>query len=178
MTSKTFLFPSPPNSKLLTLPNDQERRDLRTYAPYVPSDQTVVDAMLDLADLTPDDTLMDLGCGDGRIVFGAARRGSRAIGVDIDPVFVAENMKKAMADPELARATFINANLITVDLSPATVITCYLLPHAMDLLKPKFETGLRPGTRIVSHAFSLVGWQPVRMAHPEHRLGTVYLWVV
>lgn len=173
-----FLFPTPPTSKILTTPTYEERSRLRTLAPFVPSDQPVVDAMLDIAELQPNDFLIDIGCGDGRIVFSAARRGIRAHGIDIDPVFIAENQKKAAEDPDLALASFVNADMCTVNLSEATVITCYLLPRSMDLLKPKFETSLRLGTRIVSHAFWLDGWTPVRMSYPELRLGTVYLWVV
>ena len=133
--------------------------------------------MLDLARLEPDDYLIDIGCGDGRLVFGAALRGITAVGIDIDPVFIAENRDRCGTDPRYARASFICADALTVDLSAATVVTCYLMPHAMHLLKPKFETTLKPGTRIVSHAFSLDGWTPVAKAYPEHRLGTLYLWV-
>jgi len=173
-----FLFPTPPNLGLLTQPTEDERRNRRTLAPYVPSNDTVVEAMLALADLTPDDTLIDLGCGDGRIVFAAARRGARARGVDIDPVFVADNRLRASSDPAYAGVTFVHSDMVAADIVDATVVTCYLLPRSMDVLKPKFETSLRPGTRIVSHAFTIDGWEPVKMAFPENRLGTVYLWVV
>lgn len=173
----SFLFPSS-SPKLLTTMTYEERRGIRTFAPWVPSPDTVVEAMLDLADLTADDTLMDMGCGDGRIVFAAARRGARAVGVDIDPVFVAENRVIASSDPAYAKVSFVCADMATADLSEATVITCYLMPYSMELLKPKFETALKPGTRIVSHAFNLWGWEPLRKVDPPGRLGTVYLWVV
>ena len=179
LSEPMFLFPTPPTARLLTRPSDGERREMRTLAPYLPSDPVVVDAMLDLADVGPDDVVMDLGCGDGRIVFAAARRGARAIGVDIDPCFVLDNRHRARHDPRLAQASFICADMLTVDLSEATVVTCYLLGRAMDALQPKFETSLKPGTRIVSHAFMLgEGWEPVKRAFPEHRLSTVYLWIV
>jgi SAM-dependent methyltransferase len=173
-----FLFPSPSTAPLLTLPTDKQRRESRTMAPFVPSAYPVVEGMLDLAAVQPDDVLIDLGCGDGRIVFEAARRGAQALGIDIDPVFVMENRRRASRDPDLARASFQCADMLTVDLSAATVVTCYLMGYSMELLQPKFETTLRPGTRIVSHAFTMRGWSPVRMTKPEGRLGSVYLWVV
>ena len=173
-----FLFPTPAHLGLLELPTNEARRERRTLAPFVPSEPTVVDAMLDLADLRPDDFLIDLGCGDGRIVFSAARRGVRALGIDIDPVFVADNLERIAEHPDHARAHFIQGDVCEADISDATVVTCYLLNASMEVLRPKFETTLRPGTRIVSHAFTLGGgWAPARMAYPEDRLGTVYLWV-
>jgi ribosomal protein L11 methylase PrmA len=173
----SFLFPTPSTSKLLTVPTDTERRDLRSLAPFVPTTASVAEAMLDLANLRPDDYLIDIGCGDGRLVFGAAHRGVTAVGIDIDPVFIAENRAHCATHPDYARASFVCADALTVDLSPATILTCYLMPYAMNLLKPKFEATLKAGTRIVSHAFSLDGWTPVAKAYPDHRLGTLYLWV-
>lgn len=172
-----FQFPAQEAVHLLTLPTDEQRRDRRSAAPFVPSEDYVVDVMLDFAAVRPDDFLIDLGCGDGRIVFEAARRGAYALGIDIDPVFVAEGRQRAAADPALARASFVCADMFTVDLSSATIITCYLMNYSMELLQPKFETSLRPGTRIVSHAFTL-DWDPVRRWHGESILDHVYLWVV
>ena len=104
---------------------------------------------------------------------------SRAVGVDIDPVFVAENRVIAAADPRYAQRVLHVCRMAdrrTCRRRRSSPVTC--MPHSMDLLKPKFETALKPGTRIVSHAFNLDGWEPLPQGGPDHRLGTVYLWVV
>src|SRR5687768_12562300 len=106
--------------------------------------------MLDLAELTPDDVLYDLGCGDGRIVIEAARRGARAVGVDIDLTRLREcheNRRRSGVDP--ARAKFVRASFFDVDLRDATVVTLYLLPGINVRLRPKLLFDLRPGARVV-----------------------------
>jgi 16S rRNA G966 N2-methylase RsmD len=124
--------------------------------PYVPSPQIIVSYMLHMAKVTPKDYVIDLGSGDGRIVIEAARRGARGMGVDIDPDLVAaanENAKRAgVAD----RAKFIQQDIFETDLSPASVVTMYLLPEFNRKLLPRL-LALRPGTRIVSHDYRLHG---------------------
>lgn len=128
---------------------------------FVPTPQEVVDVMLKIAKVTKDDVVYDLGSGDGRIPITAARtHGARAVGIDIDPVRIREaneNLKAASAsDPAIAgRVRFLNQDLFTTDISQATVVTLYLLPSLNIKLIPKLNKELKPGTRVVSHAFDM-----------------------
>ena len=133
--------------------------------------------MLKIAKVGPKDLVYDLGSGDGRIVIAAAKRhGARAVGVDIDPARVKEARENARKAGVAARAEFREADLFQVDLSPATVVTLYLLPSINLKLRPKLLAELKPGTRIVSHGFDMGDWQPTAV----HQVGTatVYYWVV
>lgn len=144
--------------------------------PYVPTPRPVVEAMLDLAALTQQDYLIDLGSGDGRIVVAAARRGARALGVDIDPVRVSEGYAAAQLADLGQRASFRRQDIFETPLREATVVTAYLLPAINLRLRPRLLTELRPGTRVVTHAFSMGDWQP-----DEHRVidgRNIYLWIV
>jgi hypothetical protein len=130
--------------------------------PYVPTPQAVVDRMLEIAKVTEKDYLIDLGSGDGRIVITAARKyGARGFGVDLNPERVAEANRNAEKAGVSARATFYERDLFATDLSPATVITMYLLPRVNLELRPKLLE-LKPGTRLVSHDFSMGDWRPDR----------------
>lgn len=128
---------------------------------FVPTPQEVVDVMLKTAKVTKDDVVYDLGSGDGRIPITAARTyGARAVGIDIDPVRIREaneNLKAATAaDPSIGgRVRFLNQDLFTTDISEATVVTLYLLPSLNIKLIPKLNKELKPGTRVVSHAFDM-----------------------
>jgi SAM-dependent methyltransferase len=124
-------------------------------APYVPTPPEVVERMLDLAGVTGADTLYDLGCGDGRIVIAAARRGARAVGVDIEAHWVSEAAKNAAAAGVSGRASFELQDALTVDLSPATVVMLYLVEWSTRMLDAKLAAELRPGARIVSHSFGM-----------------------
>ncbi|MFB5946288.1 SAM-dependent methyltransferase [Albibacterium profundi] len=144
--------------------------------PYVPTNQKVVDAMLELAQVDGDDILYDLGCGDGRIVVTAAKKyGTQGTGVDIDP----QRISEANANAEKAQVTdkvkFIEGNLFDVDLSDASVVTLYLLPDVNLKLKPKLLK-LKPGTRIVSHAFDMGDWKPEKTIRVNG--STIHYWVV
>ena len=144
--------------------------------PYVPTPRRVVAAMLDLAELTPDDYLIDLGSGDGRIPVMAAQRGARALGVDIDPDRVAEaNLAAQVAQVE-TRARFRRQDLFDTPLREASIVTMYLLPQINMRLRPRLMTELRPGTRILSHNFTLGDWTPD--ATREIDASHVYLWIV
>ncbi len=144
---------------------------------FVPTDELVVEAMLKMAAVTKDDVLYDLGCGDGRIVVAAAmERGARAIGVDMDPRRIAEANALASTIGVEDRVEFLQEDLLTVDFSEATVLTLYLLPSLNVKLKARILTELKPGTRIIAHAFNMGRWQP----DAKRAMGGVYLykWVV
>ena len=145
--------------------------------PYVPTPQDVVDAMLKLAAVTKNDVVYDLGCGDGRIVVTAAKNyGARGVGIDIDP----ERIKEANANAQKAgvsdRVKFIEQDLFKTDFKEASVVTLYLLPDINLKLRPKLQSDLKPGTRIVSHAFDMGDWQPDKTENIEGR--TIYLWTI
>ncbi len=126
---------------------------------WVPTPQVLVEKMLDMAQVTPQDVVMDLGSGDGRTVIAAAKRGARAIGVEFNPNMVALSKANAEKAGLADRATFLNADLFKTDLSPATVITMFLLPDINLKLRPTLLQ-LKPGTRIVSNSFNMEDWQP------------------
>lgn len=129
--------------------------------PFVPTDEQVVEAMLDLADVGPDDVLYDLGSGDGRILVSAAiDRNTRGVGIDIDPLRIAEAMEYAGRSHVEYLVDFIEDNIFTADISEATVVTLYLLRAINLKLRPRLLKQLRPGTRIVSHAFDMGDWKP------------------
>jgi len=130
---------------------------------WVPTPQAVVDKMLDLAQVTASDFLMDLGSGDGRTVITAARRGARAQGIEYNPDMVALSQKNATAAGVTARASFAKADLFETDFSSATVITMFLLPDINLRLRPKI-LDLKPGTRIVSNTFTMEDWEPDQTA--------------
>ncbi len=144
--------------------------------PYVPTPEPVVDAMLDMAQVGAADTVIDLGSGDGRITIAAARRGATASGVEIDAALVDRARRNAALHGLQDRARFSNANLFDVPLRPASVVTMYLLPRINMALRPRLLTELKPGTRIVTHAFDLGDWR----ADGERLVGDrrVYLWIV
>jgi SAM-dependent methyltransferase len=126
---------------------------------YVPTPQKVVDKMLEVAHVTSSDVVYDLGCGDGRIVVTAAKIGATAIGFDLDPVRVSEARANVTAGGVGALASIRRADVFSVDLQPATVVTLYLLPHLNVQLIPQLEK-LRAGSRIVSHDFGMKGVIP------------------
>jgi len=126
---------------------------------WVPTPQPLVDRMLDMAKLKPRDFLMDLGSGDGRTVITAAKRGTRALGIEYNPDMVALSRRNADQAGVGARAKFVKADLFNTDFSRATVITMFLLPDINVKLRPKLLQ-LKPGTRIVSNTFPMGDWTP------------------
>ena len=142
---------------------------------WVPTPDSLIQAMLDLAKVTPDDYVMDLGSGDGRIVIAAAKRGARAVGFEFNPDMVALSRRNAEAAGVSGKATFVNADIFESDFSKATVITMYLLPQLNLRLRPTI-LNFKPGTRVVSHAFTMGEWSEDQMAEQEGR--TAYLWIV
>ena len=145
---------------------------------YVPTPPAVVDAMLAMAGVTSADVVYDLGCGDGRIPIAAAQKyGARGVGIDIDPVRISEATENAKAAGVSGRVTFLNQDLFTTDLKEATVVTLYLLPSLNEKLIPKLKAELKPGTRIVSHAFDMgTEWPPERRQEVAGK--TIYLWKI
>src|SRR5207248_7154771 len=134
---------------------------LKDAGPYVPSPQSVVSDMLRYAEVGPNDFLIDLGSGDGRIVLTAAKLfGTRGFGVEIKENLVRRANEAAHKEGLADRVKFVKQDLFKTDISKATAITMYLLPDTVNLLKDKFLTELRPGTRIVSHDYPLTGWIP------------------
>jgi protein-L-isoaspartate O-methyltransferase len=134
-------------------------KPVKNAGPYVPSPQSVVADMLRYADVSAKDYLIDLGSGDGRIVLTAAKVfGARGFGVEIKDELVQRANEAAKNEGLAERARFMTADLFTTDISQATVITMYLLPDTVNLLKDKFLAELKPGTRIVSHDYPLSGW--------------------
>ena len=144
---------------------------------FAPTRQTVVEGMLRLARVTPDDVVYDLGSGDGRIVVIAAQKfGARGVGIELDPKLVALSRDLAAAGEVGDRVTFVEGDLFTTDISPATVVTLYLSESINLDLEPKLRHELRKGSRIVSHQFRMGRWQPdeTRVVEGEE----LFLWVV
>lgn len=150
----------------------------RLDVPYVPTPQEVVDRMLALARVEKSDYLIDLGCGDGRIVVSAAREyGAQGLGIDLNPERIAEARANAKKAGVVTRVDFRVANLFETDLSRASVVTLYLLPDVNVKLRPKLWRQLKVGSRVVSHAFDMgPEWPPERTEDVDGR--TIYMWTV
>jgi SAM-dependent methyltransferase len=150
----------------------------RTRTPdviFVPTPNDVVNKMLEMARVTAKDVVYDLGCGDGRIVITAAQRfGCRGVGIDIDPDRIREATENVGRAKVTDKVRFIQGDLFEADISEATVVTLYLLTELNLKLRPKLMKDLRPGTRVVSHAFAMGDWKPERTEHVNG--SSVYLW--
>ncbi|MGB5854387.1 MAG: methyltransferase domain-containing protein [Oceanisphaera sp.] len=145
--------------------------------PYVPSDEKIVHSLLNLAEVTSEDTLYDLGCGDGRILVAAAlERNAHGVGIDIDPMRINEAIEYAGHTGVEHLVHFAEADLMEVDISAATVVTLYLLDIINIKLRPRLLDELLPGTRIVSHAFNMGDWKPDQ----QQRCGSInlYKWII
>ena len=142
---------------------------------FVPTPNEVVEKMLEMAKVSAKDVVYDLGCGDGRIVITAAQKfGCRSVGIDIDPKRIEEATANAKAAKVTDKVKFIEADLFESNISEATVVTLYLLTRLNEKLKPKLLKDLKPGTRVVSHAFDMGDWKPEATASVNAT--TVYLW--
>ncbi|MGH8642636.1 MAG: SAM-dependent methyltransferase, partial [Burkholderiales bacterium] len=131
--------------------------------PYLPSTTVAVDEMLRLGGVGPDDLVVDLGSGDGRIVIAAARDfGARGLGIELDPQLVAESRAHARQAGVADRVSFHQGDALAADIREATVVTLYLLPGLVEKLKPRLLAQLRPGTRIIAHDYGFEGWKPDR----------------
>ena len=149
-------------------------------APYVPTPQDVVDRMLELAQVGKADVIYDLGSGDGRVVVTAAKKyGAKSVGFEIDPVLVSWSRRNIKEAGVAHLAEIREQDLMTVDLSPATVVTLYLYPAANLRLRPQLRRQLKPGSRVVSHDFGMGDWKPdhvEQMTDSSGLLRTIYLW--
>jgi len=152
-------------------------------APFVPSPVPVIQHMLKLADLKPGEVLFDLGAGDGRTVMMAAKSfGARAVGVELREDLAKKALSTIHTNGLADRVTIVNGDLFTVNLTSADVVFLYLTTSANEKIRPKLETELKKGVRIVSHDYEIVGWKPVKvdnfcenptLGYPSH---TIYLY--
>jgi len=152
-------------------------------APFVATPLPVVKQMLTLAQLKPGDILFDLGCGDGRVVIMAAQEfGARGVGVEMREDLAKQAMGKVTELGLDGRVKIVQCDMFKVDLAQADVVTLYLTTSANDKVKPKLEAELKPGTRVVSHDYEILGWRPIkidnfcenpRLGYPSH---TIYVY--
>jgi SAM-dependent methyltransferase len=140
---------------------------------WIPTPDTVVQHMLDMAEVTAADTLVDLGSGDGKIAIAAAKRGARARGIEFNPDMVALSKREAQAQG--VDVQFIQGDIFASNFADADVVTLYLLPELNEKLRP-ILLGMKPGTRVVSHEFDMGGWEPDRFDVVDRR--NAYLWIV
>lgn len=159
----------------VSAPTTQPQR--QPDVPYVPTPGAIVDRMLAIANVNKNDILYDLGSGDGRIVITAAQKyGTRGVGIDINPRRIEEANANAQKAGVTKLVEFRQQDLFETDLSKATVVTLYLLPDINIKLRPKLLKELKPGTRIVSHAFDLGDWKPQQKELVNGKM--IYYWVV
>ena len=151
-----------------------------TLAPYIPPPQDVVDRMLADANVTGSDTVYDLGSGDGRIVITAAKKyGAHGVGIDIDPDRISESRRNARSAGVSDLVEFLRGDILQVDVSRATVVTLYLVSSANLKLRPILTKQLRPGARIVSHAFGMGDWPPEKTDRFKDSRGddrVIFVW--
>jgi precorrin-6B methylase 2 len=173
----TLLFSVASMPSLVAQAAAQEAPTRRPDVIYVPTPEEVVEAMLQVAAVTKNDIVYDLGCGDGRIpVTAASKYGARAVCVDIDPQRIKEATENVTKNKVGDRVRIVQGDLFEQNLSEATVVTLYLLPSLNVKLMPKLMKELRPGTRIVSHAFDMGDWKPEKELDVNGR--KVYFWTI
>lgn len=155
------------------------RPQAQKLAPFVTSPQPIVERMLQMANLKGGETLYDLGCGDGRILFSAARGfGAKAVGVELSETLVKRTRQQAEQLGLQDQVKVIQGDMLQVELKDADVIALYLMTEANDQLRPKLEKELKPGARVVSLEFKIRGWKPARVEKVEaHRHPyTIYVY--
>jgi len=167
-----------PTARMYDVVTTSQRAPARTPDIYfTPTDQPVADAMLRLARVASSDVVYDLGSGDGRIpILAAQKYGARGVGIELDPQLVALSREVAREGDVGDRVTFIEGDLFTTDLSPATVVTLYLSERVNLRLEPKLKRELRPGTRIVSHQFPIGSWSPDQRVRVDNE--DLFLWEI
>jgi precorrin-6B methylase 2 len=172
---------------LLVAPTAKAAEEPLSPVPFITTPQDVVYRMLELAGTRADDLVVDLGSGDGRIVIAAAEKfGARGLGIELDRALVEKSRENARRANVADRVSFVQGDVLAADISKATVVTVYLLPGLINRLQPRFLERLQPGTRIVSHAFTMTGWKPdrsetMRIAKPHPGQGdesTLHMWIV
>lgn len=147
---------------------------------WIPTPETLVERMLDISKVTPNDTVIDLGSGDGRTVIAAAKRGAKAVGIEYNPDMV-EFSKKAAATAGVKNATFIHGDIFKEDFTYATVLTLFLLDDLNARLRPIILDKMKPGTRVVSNTFTMQDWTPDEIIRPGPNCGAycqAFFWVV
>lgn len=150
-------------------------------APYVPSPQEIIDRMLEVSRARQGDTVIDVGCGDGRILITAVQKfQAKAIGIEIDPKIASQASETILKLGLQNKARVVRADVFDADLSQADVVTLYLTTSFNEKLRPKFEKSLRPGTRVVSHDYGIRGWNPVEVEEVfvHGRRHRIFLYVV
>jgi SAM-dependent methyltransferase len=151
-----------------------------TLAPYIPTPEDVVERMLTLAEVTNQDTVYDLGCGDGRVVITAAKKyGARGVGIDIDKDRIDESRKNARDAGVTSLVRFERGDILDANVSDATVVMLYLVSSANLKLRPILTKQLQPGARIVSHSFGMGDWHPDKVDRFTDGRGdqrVLYLW--
>jgi len=180
---KPYSFRLDGNDIIQIFPGSHGRADAPDLAPFVPTSPDVIARMLEMAKVGPDDVFYDIGSGDGRIVIAAAKeRGARGVGIEIDAALVETARKNAAMAGVGDRVSFICQDAARADFSEATVLAVYLLPESLDLLKPKFEGELKPGTRVVSHDYEIPAWENKKIAsesidEPGVHIHWIYLYI-
>lgn len=133
------------------------------FIEWVPTCSDEIDGYFELAPLTPSDVVYDLGAGDGRVLFAALSKGAgKAVGIEFSRKLIQKTKKTARSTGANGTLTLLKADIMDVNLADASVVLVYLCPEAYPDLKPKFESELRPGTRVVTQAFDIPGWKPTR----------------
>jgi cyclopropane fatty-acyl-phospholipid synthase-like methyltransferase len=162
--------------------------DFPEEIPFVPTPVEVVDKMLEMAKVQKNDVLYDLGSGDGRVVIRAAKKyGAHGVGIEMDQTLLDKARKSAEAEGVSHLVEFRAEDALKTDLSPATIVTLYMLPWFNEAMKPNFRKYLKPGSRIVAHDFGIEGWKPDKtenLPEPEKKAGgyvhyhSIFLWTV
>jgi cyclopropane fatty-acyl-phospholipid synthase-like methyltransferase len=164
------------------------RADFPEEIPFVPTPVEVIDKMLEMAKVRRNDVVYDLGSGDGRVVIRAAKKyGARGVGIEMDQTLLDKARKSAEAQGVSHLVEFRAEDALKTDLSPATIVTLYMLPWFNEAMKPNFRKYLKPGSRIVAHDFGIEGWKPDKtenLPEPEKKAGgyvhyhSIFLWNV
>ena len=171
--------PAPAQNVLIA--QGRSRNFERSLAPYVVSPQQIVDAMLDMANVKPNELVYDLGSGDGRVLITAAQRyRAKGVGIEIEDKLVRSSEERIAGMGLQDRIRIIHADLRDVDLSPADVVTMYLMTDSNEMIRPKLEQTLRAGTRVVSHEYKVPGWKPNReqWAEANSHGHVIYLYIM
>lgn len=157
------------------------QKEARNLAPYVPSPQEIIERMLEVSSLKRNESVYDIGCGDGRILVTAVQKfGAKAVGIEISPKLAqsaTDNVNRLGLQNHIQIKT---GDAMEVDLSPADVVTLYLTTSSNEMLRPKLEKNLKPGTRVVSHDYPVKGWKPrmVEEVQAHNRMHKIYLYVM
>lgn len=157
----------------------QENDFRKNLAPYVPMPAGIVDRFLEVAAIKPGEMVYDLGCGDGRVLISAAQKfKAKAVGIELSAKLVKSATDMVQRLGLQNRIRIIHGDILDVDLSPADVVTLYLLTESNERLRPRFEKDLRPGARVVSYEFEVRGWKPNRVERVEayHRSHAIYIY--